>query len=78
MLTAPPAAQDTNVFVSEADAGTRFDLKLGPNRQAYLVCIDGSAKVGGGRGRDGEGVGSGGGVDWVPFTGLAWAQHSPT
>ncbi|EFJ46541.1 hypothetical protein VOLCADRAFT_105456 [Volvox carteri f. nagariensis] len=33
--------QDANIFVSESDPGTRFDVSLGPNRQAYLICIEG-------------------------------------
>ncbi|PNW78730.1 hypothetical protein CHLRE_09g388208v5 [Chlamydomonas reinhardtii] len=37
--------QDANVIVSESDAGTRFDLSLGPRRQAYLICIEGDMQV---------------------------------
>lgn len=37
--------QDTNVFVSESDAGKAFQISLEPNRQAYLVCIEGSLGV---------------------------------
>eukprot|EP00878_Enallax_costatus_P006680 GHUV01007002.1.p1 GENE.GHUV01007002.1~~GHUV01007002.1.p1 ORF type:complete len:306 (+),score=68.25 GHUV01007002.1:47-964(+) len=37
--------QDANVFVSECDAGQTFDLQLAPQRQAYLVCAEGSMKV---------------------------------
>ncbi|GIM07420.1 hypothetical protein Vretimale_11516 [Volvox reticuliferus] len=33
--------QDANVFVSESDPLTRFELSLGPKRQAYMVCIEG-------------------------------------
>jgi hypothetical protein len=33
--------QDANVYVSESDADKRFELTLGANRQAYLVCIEG-------------------------------------
>lgn len=32
---------DANVFVSENDAGVRYELELGPSRQAYLVCAEG-------------------------------------
>lgn len=32
---------DANVFVSENDAGVSYQLELGPNRQAYLVCMEG-------------------------------------
>ena len=37
--------QDANVFVSEADAGISQQIQLGPNRQAYLVCIEGNLDV---------------------------------
>lgn len=37
--------QDANVFVSECDAGTKFDLALGTKRQAYLICIEGDLLV---------------------------------
>lgn len=37
--------QDANVFVSECDSGTKFDLALGPKRQAYLICIEGDLAV---------------------------------
>lgn len=33
------------MIVSESDAGTRFDLSLGPRRQAYLICIEGGSRV---------------------------------
>jgi redox-sensitive bicupin YhaK (pirin superfamily) len=33
------------VFVSECDAGASFDLTLGPCRQAYLMCIEGSLQA---------------------------------
>ncbi len=33
--------QDANVYVSESDAGQAFDLSLGQDRQAYLVCAEG-------------------------------------
>lgn len=43
--------QDANVFVSETDPtvdGKPFqhDIVLGPQRQAYLVCIEGAMAVG--------------------------------
>ncbi len=52
MLFRPPP-QDANVFVSENDPGTRFDVALGAGRQAYVVCIEGEAGAGAGtqRGR---------------------------
>lgn len=37
--------QDANVFVSESDPQTVFNIELGMNRQAYMVCIEGSLKV---------------------------------
>ena len=37
--------QDANVFVSECDSGTKFDLALRPKRQAYLICIEGDLAV---------------------------------
>lgn len=37
--------QDANVFVSEADADVSQDIVLGQDRQAYLVCIEGSLAV---------------------------------
>lgn len=37
--------QDANVFVSECDAGTKFNLALGATRQAYLICIEGNLAV---------------------------------
>ncbi|KAF8069394.1 quercetin 2,3-dioxygenase [Scenedesmus sp. PABB004] len=33
---------DANVFVCESDAGDAHDLELGPGRQAYLLCMEGS------------------------------------
>lgn len=39
--------QDANVFVSENDPGTRFDVPLGAGRQAYVVCIEGDMTVNG-------------------------------
>lgn len=37
--------QDANVFVSEADADVSQEIKLGQNRQAYLICIEGDLAV---------------------------------
>ena len=37
--------QDANVFVSEADAGVSQGISLNQNRQAYLICIEGSLAV---------------------------------
>ena len=37
--------QDANVFVSECDAGTKFNIELGAKRQAYLICIEGDLAV---------------------------------
>eukprot|EP00879_Flechtneria_rotunda_P001327 GHRR01001477.1.p1 GENE.GHRR01001477.1~~GHRR01001477.1.p1 ORF type:complete len:215 (+),score=56.36 GHRR01001477.1:905-1549(+) len=37
--------QDANVFVSESDAGKEYELELGPKRQAYLLCMEGSMQV---------------------------------
>ena len=37
--------QDANVFVSECDSGTKFELALGAKRQAYLICIEGHLAV---------------------------------
>lgn len=37
--------QDANVFVSEPDAGVSQPITLGPNRQAYLICIEGNLHV---------------------------------
>lgn len=37
--------QDANVFVSEADAGVSQEISLRQDRQAYLVCIEGSLAV---------------------------------
>lgn len=34
-------------FVSENDGGEQFNLQLGPSRQAYLVCIEGSLEING-------------------------------
>jgi hypothetical protein len=32
---------DANVFVSENGGGVKYQLQLGPSRQAYLVCMEG-------------------------------------
>ena len=45
LLSAVCLLQDANVFVSECDAGTKFDLALGAKRQAYLICIEGDLLV---------------------------------
>ena len=37
--------QDTTVVVSENDAGIEHNISLGPQRQGYLVCIEGSMDV---------------------------------
>ena len=37
--------QDANVIVSENDAGAEHSIDLGPGRQAYMVCIEGSLDV---------------------------------
>ena len=37
--------QDSNVFVSESDAGTSFEVELGAGRQMYALCMEGSLKV---------------------------------
>lgn len=34
--------QDCNVYVSESDPNTSFELALGKGRQAYLLCIEGA------------------------------------
>ncbi len=44
-LTLCLCVQDANVFVSECDAGTKFNIELGPKRQAYLICIEGDLAV---------------------------------
>ncbi len=33
------------MFVSESDAGKEFNLTLGAQRQAYLMCIEGSLQA---------------------------------
>ena len=38
--------QDTTVCVSQADPGVVQEIELGPGRQAYIVCIEGSLEVG--------------------------------
>ena len=37
--------QDANVIVSENDACAEHSIDLGPGRQAYMVCIEGSLDV---------------------------------
>lgn len=37
--------QDANIFVSEIDAEFSVSFDLGPSRQAYLLCIEGSVVV---------------------------------
>jgi redox-sensitive bicupin YhaK (pirin superfamily) len=37
---------DANVFVSENDGGVKYQLELGPSRQAYLVCMEGEGPGG--------------------------------
>ena len=39
--------QDAHVYVSEADAGHEQHLALGPQRQVYMTCIEGSLTVNG-------------------------------
>lgn len=35
--------QDGNVFVSESDAGSAYELQLAARRQAYILCMEGAA-----------------------------------
>ena len=44
-VRALPLMQDANVIVSENDAGIEHSIDLGPGRQAYMVCIEGSLDV---------------------------------
>lgn len=37
--------QDANIFVAEIDAGSTAQLDIGAGRQAYLLCMEGSARV---------------------------------
>ena len=37
--------QDATVMVSQADAGVKQEVALGVDRQAYLVCIEGSMRI---------------------------------
>jgi len=37
--------QDVNVYVSELDAGKSVQYQLGKDRQAYLVCPEGSVRI---------------------------------
>jgi len=39
--------QDAHVFVSEADTGHEQQVALGPKRQIYMTCIEGSLTVNG-------------------------------
>lgn len=39
--------QDANVFVSEMKPCLEFDISLNQNRQAYMVCIEGSLEING-------------------------------
>jgi redox-sensitive bicupin YhaK (pirin superfamily) len=39
--------QDANIFVTEISPGASTQLTIGEGRQAYLVCIEGSASVNG-------------------------------
>lgn len=38
--------QDANVYVSETDADVEYNITLSPQRQIYMVCIEGSMDVG--------------------------------
>lgn len=42
----PKMHQNANVFVSESDAGHKITISLPSDRQVYLLCIEGSAKIG--------------------------------
>ena len=39
--------QDVNIYVSEIDAGNKLDFPVKKDRQAYLVCIEGSLAMDG-------------------------------
>ncbi|GMH34201.1 hypothetical protein BSKO_02035 [Bryopsis sp. KO-2023] len=39
--------QDANVYISESDPGLEYNISLSPQRQAYMVCIEGSMDIGG-------------------------------
>eukprot|EP00877_Chromochloris_zofingiensis_P003934 jgi/Chrzof1/13541/Cz08g01120.t1 len=39
--------QDANVYVSENDPNVQHELLLRPQRQAYIVCMEGAMQVGG-------------------------------
>ena len=41
--------QDVHIMVVELDAGRQIDLKVAPGRQAYLLQVEGSSRVGGTR-----------------------------
>ncbi|CAK8996773.1 3-dioxygenase sll1773 (Putative quercetinase) (Pirin-like protein sll1773) [Durusdinium trenchii] len=38
-------AQDTNMYVSELDEGKTLDIHIRSDRQAYLLCIEGSVEL---------------------------------
>jgi hypothetical protein len=38
--------QDSNIFVSESDAGVSHKVVLDAGRQIYMVCIEGALKLG--------------------------------
>ncbi|GBG81087.1 hypothetical protein CBR_g31644 [Chara braunii] len=40
-----PIHQDANIFVSECDPGVQIQFPLEAQRQAYMVCMEGSLKV---------------------------------
>jgi redox-sensitive bicupin YhaK (pirin superfamily) len=39
--------QDVNVYATILSAGKSIDFKVGADRQAYMVCLEGTADVGG-------------------------------
>jgi redox-sensitive bicupin YhaK (pirin superfamily) len=49
---APRLHQDAAVFVSQAEPGVSQEAVLEPGRQAYVVCIEGSLRVGGPEGEE--------------------------
>lgn len=38
---------DVNVYVSECDPGTTFELRLDAGRQLYVLCMEGAARAAG-------------------------------
>jgi len=50
--------QDANIFVSELDPSREASFSLRPDRQAYLVCVEGSVEVGPSASPSGEDGGS--------------------